>query len=57
MFLWLGFQMNLDDYPHFFLAEDRRLHSMGQHCLGFPRVLYDTLHHLRYNGDAPIYRC
>jgi hypothetical protein len=49
--------MNLDDYPHFFLAEDRRLRSMGQHCLGFPRVLYDTLHHLGYNGDAPIYRC
>jgi hypothetical protein len=29
---------------------------MGQHRLGFPRVLYDTLHHLGYNGDAPVYR-
>jgi hypothetical protein len=29
---------------------------MGQHRPGFPRVLYDTLHHLGYNGDAPVYR-
>jgi hypothetical protein len=49
--------MNLDDYPHFFLTEDRRLCSMGQHYPGFLRVLYDTLHRLGYNGDAPIYRC
>jgi hypothetical protein len=30
---------------------------MGQHCPGFPRVLYDALIHLGYDGDAPIYRC
>jgi hypothetical protein len=29
---------------------------MGQHCPGLPRVLYDTLRQLGYNGDAPIYR-
>jgi hypothetical protein len=48
--------MNKEDYPHFFLAEDGRLCSMGQHCPGFVRVLYDALH-LSYNRDAPIYRC
>jgi hypothetical protein len=52
----LAFQMNMDDYPHFFLAEDRRLCSMGQHCPGFLRVLYDALLHLGYNGEVPIYR-
>jgi hypothetical protein len=31
------FQMELSDYPHFNLVEDRTLCSMGQHCLGFPR--------------------
>jgi hypothetical protein len=51
------FQMELNDYPHFFLTEDGRLCSMGQDCPGFPRVLYDTLLHLGYDGDAPIYRC
>jgi hypothetical protein len=30
---------------------------MGQHCLGFLRVLYDALLHLSYDGDAPIFRC
>jgi hypothetical protein len=30
---------------------------MGQHCPGFPRVLYDTLIRLGYDGDAPVYRC
>jgi hypothetical protein len=30
---------------------------MGQHCLGFPRVIYDALIHLGYDGDASIYRC
>jgi hypothetical protein len=49
--------MNLDDYPHFFLAEGRRLCFMGQHCPGFLRVLYDSLVRLGYNGDAPIYHC
>jgi hypothetical protein len=29
MFSWLWFQLNMDDYPHFFLAEDGRLCSMG----------------------------
>jgi hypothetical protein len=51
------FQMELNNYPHFDLTEDRRLCSMGQHCLGFLRVLYDTLIHLGYDGDAPINRC
>jgi hypothetical protein len=52
-----AFQMGLNDYPHFYPAEDGRLCSMGQHCPGFLRVLYDALIHLGYNGDAPIYRC
>jgi hypothetical protein len=26
------FQMELNDYPQFFLVEDGRLCSMGQHC-------------------------
>jgi hypothetical protein len=51
------FQMELNDYPHFDLAEDGRLCSMGQHCMGFSRVLYDALIHLDYDGDAPVYRC
>jgi hypothetical protein len=49
--------MELNDYPHFDLAEDGTLCSTGQHCLSFPRVLYDTLIHLGYDGDAPVYRC
>jgi hypothetical protein len=28
---------------------------MGQHCLGFPRVLYDALARLGYDWDAPVY--
>jgi hypothetical protein len=52
-----AFQMELNDYPHFDLAEDGRLCSTGQHCPGFPRVLYDTLVRLGYDGDAPVYRC
>jgi hypothetical protein len=28
---------------------------MGQHRLGFPRVLYDTLLHLGYNEDVLVY--
>jgi hypothetical protein len=49
------FQMELNDYPHFFLAEDGRLCSMGRHCPGFPTVLYDALLCLGYDGDALIY--
>jgi hypothetical protein len=49
--------MELNDYPHFYLTEDGRLCSTGQHCLRFPRVLYDTLIRLGYDGDAPVYRC
>jgi hypothetical protein len=49
--------MELNDYPHFDLAEDGRLYFTGQHCLGFPRVLYDALIRLGYDGDAPVYRC
>jgi hypothetical protein len=51
------FQMEQNDYPHFYLIEDGRLCSTGQHCLGFPRVLYDALIRLGYDGDAPVYHC
>jgi hypothetical protein len=51
------FQMELNDYLHFDLTEDGRLCFTGQHCLGFPRVLYDALIHLGYDGDALIYHC
>jgi hypothetical protein len=50
-------QMEQNDYPHFDLVEDGTPCSTGQHCSGFPRVLYDTLVHLGYDGDAPVYRC
>jgi hypothetical protein len=49
--------MNMDDYPHFFLTEDRILCSMGQHCPGFPWVLYDALIWLGYSGEVPSYHC
>jgi hypothetical protein len=52
-----AFQIELNDYPHFDLVEDGRLCSTGQHCPGFPRVLYDALFRLGYDGDAPVYRC
>jgi hypothetical protein len=52
-----AFQMELNDYSYFDLLKDGRLCSMGQHCPGFPRVLYDALICLGYDGDAPIYRC
>jgi hypothetical protein len=52
-----AFQMEPNDYPHFYLAEDGRLCSKGLHCLGFPRVLYDTLIRLGYNGDTSVYHC
>jgi hypothetical protein len=51
------FQMELNDYPHFDLAEDGRLCSTGQHCPRFPRLLYGALIHLGYDGDAPVYCC
>jgi hypothetical protein len=51
------FQMELNDYPHCDLAEDERMCSTGQHCPGSPRVLYDTLIRLCYDGDAPVYHC
>jgi hypothetical protein len=50
------FQMELNDYPHFFLTEDGRLCSTRQHCPGFLRVLYDAIR-LSYDRDATIYRC
>jgi hypothetical protein len=49
--------MNMDDYPHFFFTEDGRLCSIGQHCPGFPCVLYDALNRLGYGGKVPIYCC
>jgi hypothetical protein len=52
-----AFQMELNDYPDFYLTEDGRLCSMAQHCPGFPRLLYDALIRLVYDGDAPVYRC
>jgi hypothetical protein len=52
-----AFQIELNDYPHFDLAEDGRLCSTGQHCPGFPRLLYDALIRLGYDGDAPVYHC
>jgi hypothetical protein len=51
------FQMELNDYPHFYLAEDGRVCSTGLHCPGFLRVIYDALIHLGYNGDTLVYRC
>jgi hypothetical protein len=55
-FSWLCFQMNMENYTHITIAEDGSLCSMGQHHPGFPRVLYDALHQLGYNEDAPVYR-
>jgi hypothetical protein len=52
-----AFRMQLNDYTQFDLAEDGILCSMGQHCLGFLRVLYDALICLGYDGDALVYRC
>jgi hypothetical protein len=51
------FQMELNNYPHFDLIEDERLCSKGQHCPRFPRVLYDALIRLGYDGVAPVYCC
>jgi hypothetical protein len=47
----------MNDYPHVTITEDGRRCSMGQHHLGFLRVLYDVLLHLGYNGGVPIYHC
>jgi hypothetical protein len=52
-----AFQMELNDYPHFYLAEDGRLCSMDQHYPGFLRVLYDALIRLGYDGYALVYCC
>jgi hypothetical protein len=48
--------MNMSDYLQATIVEDGRLCSTGQHHPGFPRVLYDALLHLGYNGDVPVYR-
>jgi hypothetical protein len=48
--------MNMNDYPHVTIIEDGRWCSTGQHLPGFPRVIYDALLHLGYNGDVPVYR-
>jgi hypothetical protein len=47
--------MNIDNYPHVTITEDGSLCSMGQHRPGFPRVLYDALLQLGYNGDIHVY--
>jgi hypothetical protein len=52
-----AFHMELNDYPHFNLVKNGRLCSTGQYCPRFPRVLYDALICLGYDGDAPVYRC
>jgi hypothetical protein len=49
-----AFQMELNDYPHFDLTEDGTLCSTRQYCPGFPRVLYDALIRLGYDGDALV---
>jgi hypothetical protein len=51
------FQMELNDYPHFFFTEYERLCSTSQNRSGFPRVLYNALLRLGYDGDTPIYQC
>jgi hypothetical protein len=47
--------MNMNDDPHVSIPDDGRLCWTGQHRMGFPRVLYDALLHLSYNGDVPVY--
>jgi hypothetical protein len=49
--------MELNDFPIFYVAENGRLCSTGQHYPGFLRVLHNTLIRLGYDGDALIYRC
>jgi hypothetical protein len=52
-----AFLMELNDYPHFYLTDDGRLCSTGQHYPEFPRVLYDAHIHLGYDEDALVYHC
>jgi hypothetical protein len=52
-----AFQMELNDYPHFYLTDDGSLCSTCQHYPGFSRVLYDPLICLGYDGDTPVYCC
>jgi hypothetical protein len=52
-----AFQMELNDYPYFYLTEDGRLSSTGWHCPAFLKVLYGARIHLGNDGDAPVYRC
>jgi hypothetical protein len=49
--------MELNYYPHYYLTNDGRLCSTGQHYPEFPRVLYDAFIHLGYDGDTPFYCC
>jgi hypothetical protein len=44
-----AFQMELNDYPHFYLTKDGRMCSTSQHCQQFLRVLYDALIRLGYD--------
>jgi hypothetical protein len=46
----------MDNYPHVTIAVDGCLCSMVQHHPGFPRVLYNALRQLGYDGDAPVHR-
>jgi hypothetical protein len=46
--------MNMSDYPHITIVEDRRLCSTGQHRPGFLRMLYDALLCLGYNRDVLV---
>jgi hypothetical protein len=57
IFSWLYFQMDMDDYPHFSITDDGSLVSIGQHCPGFPRVLWEALIRLSYDRDVPLYCC
>jgi hypothetical protein len=50
-------QMEQNDYPQFYLVEDRRLCSTGLHWSGLPRVFYDALIRLGFIGDALVYCC
>jgi hypothetical protein len=50
------FHMNMNDYP---MSPSLRMGGgvpRANIAREFPRVLYDVLLHLGYNGDAPIYR-
>jgi hypothetical protein len=49
-----AFQMELNDYLHFDFTEYGTLCSTGQHCPGFPRVQYDALIRLGYDGDSGV---